>query len=108
MSIMEEIGKVTLNGEEITLFKTQYSVNRRTAIQGIVYENNYAQPFAMLTCNIPEESLEPDEVIVKDWSENKEFAKACLKSGLFEDTMARVRTGYALAPIWKIKNKIGG
>jgi len=100
--IMKEMGRVMIDGEEVILVRTQYD-NNRIAIKGVTDRDGLIQPFAMLTVDIPDVPLANDEVIVKNWSENAEFAQVCLDSGLFEDTMTRIKIGYVLAPIWRIK-----
>jgi len=63
---------------------------------------NAGDDFGTLTVNIPDVLLRGHEVLIKNWSENEEMAKAALESDLFIDTGKRVATGFVEAPIWEI------
>ena len=95
--------KIYIHDEEITLEETVYGNGRKTIVASCRNENGFIEPFGKLTVNVPDVELEDDEIIVKDWSENVEFAEACFNTGLFEDTGKKVKTGFAQAPIWRIK-----
>jgi len=60
--------------------------------------------WGMLSTNIPAESemLGAGEFFAKTWSENEDWSKAALASGLFVDTGDRMPTGFVFAPIWRI------
>lgn len=60
-------------------------------------------PWCHLTMCSPSAELGPNEVLVKTWSENEPIAEALRNSDMFEDTGRRVRTGYCVAEIWRIK-----
>lgn len=86
--------------------------NFELEIQEEIYENNgriclqlwdKEGPYATLTTNIPEAELAPGEFLIKSWSENHAIAESALRSGLFEDTGRRVRTGFVEAPVWRFK-----
>lgn len=101
MGILEKIGTIDVNGIKVELHKTEY-LNHRIAIQGLYREGGSVYPYGMLTVNIPDANIEKDEFCIKCWSENEEFYLAALKSGLFVDTKARIKTGHVLSPIWKL------
>ena len=83
-------------------FRTaKYSHGNRLAIEALMCTDN--SPFAFLTVNLPDNPLGEDEIFVKAWSENEEFSKSCLATGLFEDTGKRVPTGFVQAQVWRIK-----
>jgi hypothetical protein len=93
--------KVNLFGKKYeTVFDTQHYPNGRIALQLIDPAED--ELFCTLTCNLPDVYLEEDEVLIKNWSENEDVAKAAFASGLFEDTGLSVRTGFVEAPIWRI------
>lgn len=90
-------GKVTI----VRILLTKYEGNNRIAI---LLEDAYTlEPFGKLTVNLPGVTLEPDEILVKGWSENEALANAAIETGLFERTGKIVPTGFAIAEIWKIK-----
>lgn len=92
---------------EVAIGQTKYKVilqrsfykEGRIAIIGVTEDG---EPFATLTVNLPESNhfLKDDEVFIKTWSENEEFAKSALRSGYFLKTGGRVQTGFVSAPIW--------
>jgi hypothetical protein len=83
-----------------TVFDVQSYHNGRPALQLIDAADG--GPFGVLTCNLPDIPLEDGEVIIKNWSENEDIAKAALASGYFKDTGKRVATGFVEAQIWRV------
>lgn len=73
------MNKVIFNGVECDVVFDQYE-NGRTAIRLI----EDGMPYAMATMNDPEVWLEPNQVIIKDYSENKGMAEALEKAGIVE------------------------
>lgn len=87
-------------GYTFSFAKEQYRGNGRTAIA--IFDPKTGEECTMLTVNMPEVHIEPDEFIVKTWSENEDISKAAFKTGIFIDTGKRV--GYINAPVWKFKD----
>lgn len=52
---------------------------------------------AVATVNIPDCHLEPDEVLIKNWSENSGIFQALIKSGYISPTGVTVPTGHVRA-----------
>ncbi|HNS55596.1 MAG TPA: hypothetical protein PKO34_00965 [Smithellaceae bacterium] len=96
--------KIVVNGYSTTIHLEEYSEGGRLAI--ILVCDDDGQEYGTLTVNMPEVPLEPDEIIVKRWSENVNMSEAALMSGLFQDTGKRVATGFVQAHIWRISEKI--
>jgi len=94
--------KVTAWGKnyEVEVHLAKYQDGEATAIQLIDAVNH--EPFATLTCNIPGVKLEPDEVLIKRWSENEQVANEALKTGWFVETGKIVPTGFCIAEVWRI------
>lgn len=90
----------------ITMFGKQYDVELIEAKYGDgsialeVIDSQDGEPFGRLTVCVPDTRLNENEVLVKTWSENQEWASQFLKYG-FEDTGRRVKTGYVEAQVWK-------
>lgn len=60
------------------------------------------EPYATITTNIPNVELGPDEIIVKNWSENSWVGQLLtLMPDVFQDTGRRVKVGFVEAPVWK-------
>lgn len=90
-----EVGLILVTGV------SYYTENNRPAIY--FTEKKSRDPYATLTVNIPHQPLEPDEFIVEDWGEARQFLiNAALNSNWFIDTGKKVKTGYVEAPIWKL------
>jgi hypothetical protein len=58
----------------------------------------------ILSTNIPpySKTFQPGVFAVKNWSENAEFAREALETGLFEDLGVAIPTGHVEAPVWRI------
>jgi hypothetical protein len=85
---------------KVRLIKLKY-YEGKTAIEGIMAsDSDNEEPFSTLSVHIPMTVLEDDEICIKNWSENEQFAKACLASGFFLNTGKTVKTGFVEAPIW--------
>ena len=89
----------------ITMFGKQYDVELDEAKYGdgstaIQVMDSDGEPFGRLTVCVPGTQLSENEVLVKTWSENSEWAPQMLVYG-FEDTGRRVKTGYVEAQVWK-------
>jgi len=94
--------KVQLNGTVYdTVFCVKSYYNRRPTLV-LLTNDQEIDLFCTLTCNLPDIPLEDDEVIIKNWSENEDIAKAALASGYFQDTGKRISTGFVQAPIWRV------
>jgi hypothetical protein len=92
--------KVEVLGQALKVDIRMYATNGRPAIV-LVDENDSV--FGTLTTNVEYVDLVIDEeIIVKDWSENEMLAKAMFETGWFEDTERRVKTGFVLAPVWRV------
>lgn len=67
------------------------------------------EPIARLSTNLPEckEKLEEGEFFAKTWNENESIARACLESGLFEDTGKRAQVAWVDVPVWRIVSQKG-
>jgi hypothetical protein len=63
-------------------------------------------PYATLTTNIPEVKLGENEVLIKNWTENKRLANHLRDSEYFVDTGKRIRAGYCWAEVWYIRPEI--
>jgi len=92
------LGRINLEGEEIALRLTHYA-DGRTAVRA---EEADGAPYGVLSVNLPGVELRPDEITVKDWSENAGLALAAGSSGLFAPTGRQAFTGNVKAPIWRI------
>ena len=75
----------------------------RTAIMLTDLEDK--QLVAVATVNIPECFLNTDEVLIKNWSENKGVLDVLAKAGVIEDTGRTYPTGFCHANICKLLYK---
>ena len=64
-------------------------------------------PIAKATVNIPEENIEQDEVIVKDFSENDGMLDALLNAKIVSQPIRFIRSGFIQCPVCKLIVNIG-
>jgi len=78
--------------------------NKRLAVVYISTEDEQFGPESecVATINIPEEQIEADEVIVKDYSENEGIYEEMLKAGHIGPELRRVSSGFISAPVCKL------
>ena len=93
---------VEFRGWSCTLKVGRYA-NGRIAIQ--LVDALDGDPVAVATVNVPEEHLEEDEVVIKDYSENEGMLNALRKAGIIGGVMRRVQTGYVMSPVVKLNLK---
>lgn len=76
-----------------------YYSNERAAI--VLTDVEDGGQVATATVNIPEEKIEKDEIIVKDYSENKGMLNTLTDAGIVTKIVRYVRTGYVECPVCK-------
>jgi hypothetical protein len=57
------------------------------------------EPIATATVNLPDIALGPDEIIIKNYSENEGMLSALQKSGLVSETVREIQTGHVIANV---------
>ena len=90
--------KVMFAGEECTIKWYRYTHGGSIAMQLWCSEG----PMCRATVNIPNLRLAPDEVVIKDYSENHGVQEALIKAGIIEDTGETACCGYAICSICKL------
>jgi len=70
--------KINFNQWECEVLIKKYPLNNRTAIQLVDAEDG--SPVAMATVNFPDEPLNDDEVLIKDYSENEGMYQALVNA----------------------------
>lgn len=84
--------KAIFLNEECDVKFHNYS-NGRIAIQLVIAEPPH-EPMAVATLNIPSEPMAPDEVIIKDYSENAGMVDALIKAGVIYHPHRYVSSGW--------------
>lgn len=74
--------------------------NDRLAIT--LQDKEGGSPVARATVNLPNTSLDGDEVIIKDWSENEGMVTALREANVIEEVSFEVETGYVTAKVCKL------
>jgi len=74
--------------------------NGRTAIELIDKKNG--EPVLVATVNIPQEKLDKDEIIIKNWSENEGILDVLQKAGIVGEIIRKVPTGHVEADVVKL------
>lgn len=98
----EQLPRVEFQGVVCTLYLQRYE-NRRLCIRLIDSDDT---PYACATVNVPEAELARDEVLVKNWSENRGILAALLKAGVVKDTGRTVTTGHAKANVVRLMDDV--
>lgn len=75
----------------VTINELQYG-NKRTALEFIDEEDS--SPVLVATVNIPDEYLNPGEIIIKNWSENEGVLEYLQSKGIVSEVIRTVPTGF--------------
>jgi len=65
-------------------------------------EMGYMETACIATINLPDEDLEADEVIIKDYSENEGIYDCMLEAGHIAPASRYVKSGFITAPVSKL------
>lgn len=74
-----------------------YRDNNRIALE--LTEVGTGEPIATATVNLPRVPLEPNEVIIKDYSENNGMYQALYEAGIVGEKKRMVTTGHVSCPV---------
>jgi hypothetical protein len=92
-------------GIDCTVIKDKYSNNGRIALELVAAKDTQdmckGEPMCMASINLPEVALAPDEVIIKDYSENEGILKLLLRAKVVKCTGRLAQTGFVTAPVCK-------
>ena len=91
---------VTHNGTVCTVRLERYAGNNRVAI--VLDEAADGSPYAKATVNLPDRSLNDDEVFVKDYAEQAGMLDALEAAGVVKRTDRFVQSGYSVVPVAKL------
>jgi hypothetical protein len=83
----------------VDIRRKRYS-NGRLALEIIDVEDGC--PVMMATVNIPEANLKPDEVIIKNYSENEGVLEFLIENGIVSEPVRHISSGWVTCPIVKI------
>ncbi len=92
------IKKAFYKGEDCEIWKTHYHKGNRVAI----FLSDKGEPVATCSVNIPEQPLAPDEVFIKDYSENEGMVDFLVAEGIVERTDRFVASGYVDIPVCRL------
>ncbi len=100
-----KIGNVMFRHWQCIALLERYK-NGRSAITLITGKG---EPVACATVNVPEAALDPDEVIVKDWSENSGMLDALIDAGIVFPPHRSVPLGlgFVVGHVCKLKSVSG-
>jgi hypothetical protein len=74
-----------------------YRDNNRTALE--LVDSITGEPIATATVNLPRFMLEPNEVIIKDYSENEGMYQALYEAGIIGEKKRMASTGFVECPV---------
>lgn len=90
---------VQLNGHTLAVCFRKYRDSGRT---GIVLICEDGEPYATATMNVPEVNLAENEVLIKNYSENRGVLEALTEAGIIENTGRSAVSGFVTAPICRL------
>jgi len=95
-----DISKVVINwnDKQLTVQKEYYG-NGRVAL---LLNDRYGENIAIATINVPDQIIAPNEVIIKDYSENKGITEALIAAKVISLTGKVVKLPYAQVPICRL------
>jgi len=76
-----------------------YRDNNRIALN-LICDNG--EDYACATVNLPMVPLEPDEVIIKDYSENEGVLDALVTAGYISMPLRYIQSGFVAMPVCKL------
>jgi hypothetical protein len=100
----EKMGvNVKFEGQEYELRKTRYPEGGATAL--VLWDAQVDEMAAVATVNIPEVALRPNEVLIKDYSENVGMLKALEDAGVVKATGMAARSGFVEIPVAELQGR---
>jgi hypothetical protein len=91
--------KIHYSTYTVSLRWSKYNSNGRTALELIDAEDGF--PVMVATVNIPDEHLEPDEIIIKDYAENQGVLEFLHENNIVGPVIRTVHTGFASVQVVK-------
>ena len=95
--------RFTYKGRDCIVETSRYVDNDRLAIMLYDYETH--EMIAKSTVNVPEEELNKDEVVIKNYSENEGMLVALRNAGIVEGVVREIRLGFVTTPVCKLNSK---
>jgi len=92
--------RINFSGYECFVMHRKYPQNNRHAIELIDTED--CCPVAVASVNIPDVSLEDNEILIKGWSENEGMADILMKAKVIGPVLDKVPTGFVYATKHKL------
>ena len=83
----------------VSLEWNKYGSNGRTALELIDVEDG--SPVMVATVNVPDAHLEPDEMIIKNYSENEGVLEFLQENNIVGPVIRTIRTGFVSAQVVK-------
>jgi hypothetical protein len=99
--IPEGIHTVKFKQWDCSIERGTYS-NGRVALQLNDLEDG--MPIATATVNMPDVPLEPNEVIIKNYSENSGISKTLMEAGLIGPPLRKVLSGFVTVEVHQLIN----
>lgn len=77
--------------------KVAYQNNGRPALEIIDESEGYPETVAIPTVNLPYEGIGPNEVFIKNWSENEGVLEDLIAMEIISKPLGSVKTGFCVA-----------
>jgi len=92
--------KINFNQWECEILIRKYPLNNRKAIQLVDAEDG--SPVATATVNFPDEPLNDDEVLIKNYSENEGVYQALVDGKIISEAIEYIQRGFVTLPKCKL------
>ena len=103
---MQTLKRVKYKEWDCWLQQDLYHYGERIALHLVDAQDG--EPVSTCTVNVPELELAPDEICIKNYSENKGMLNFLIKEGVVEDTGRTERSGYVEINICRLKEPFYG
>lgn len=89
--------RVEFMGARCVIAEFRYVEGDRLALRLVAEDTG--EVYATVSINVPEVSLGPDEVVVKDYGENRGLLTKLVSAGILEPTGRIVQTGFEFSQV---------
>ena len=88
---MEDQQTILFDGQELTLQWGSYAMTNHNSLQLVTAEG---EPFMTASTDVEHVELEPDEILIKNYSQNEGILPVLIKAGIVAKPHESVSSGY--------------
>jgi hypothetical protein len=96
---MEDTGKkLKFRGKTFSIWSSEYTNGRRA----LSLKSGKGASALVITTNLPQDAVETDHVVVKNYSENEGILEACIEQGILAPPTRLIPGGFFDFPVCKV------